>query len=78
MRGTDSLERTKPGLHDVYAALDRRGCKLMLSNSDVPFIRDLYARYDVTKVAAPRAVNCDASKRGKVSELVIRNYSGTG
>jgi DNA adenine methylase len=46
----------------------------MLSNSDVPFIRKLYADYDVTTVAAPRAINCDASKRGKVSEVVVRNY----
>jgi DNA adenine methylase len=61
-------------LRDTFEALDRRGCKLMLSNSDVPFIRDIYANFDVTTVAAPRAINCDASKRGKVSEVVVRNY----
>ena len=62
-------------LRDVYKALDRRGCKLMLSNSDVPFIRDLYADFNVDTVAAPRAINCDATKRGKVSEVVVRNYA---
>jgi len=61
-------------LRDVYKALDRRGCKLMLSNSDVPFIRKLYADFNVDTVAAPRAINCDATKRGKVSEVVVRNY----
>ena len=61
-------------LRDVYRALDRRGCKLMLSNSDVRFIRELYHGYSIATVDAPRAINCDASKRGKVSELVIRNY----
>ena len=61
-------------LRDVYKALDRRGCKLMLSNSDVPFIRDLYKAFNITTVAAPRAINCDAKKRGKVSEIVARNY----
>jgi DNA adenine methylase len=61
-------------LRDVYKALDRRGCKLMLSNSDVPFIRDLYRDFEVDTVAAPRAINCDATKRGKVSEVVVRNY----
>ena len=61
-------------LRDVYKALDRRGCKLMLSNSDVPFIRDLYGNFNIETVAAPRAINCDATKRGKVSELIIRNY----
>ena len=61
-------------LRDVYEALDRRGCKLMLSNSDVPFIRDLYRDFHLTTVAAPRAINCDATKRGKVAEVVVRNY----
>ncbi len=61
-------------LRDVYRVLDRRGCKLMLSNSDVPFIRDLYRGFEIDTVAAPRAVNCNASRRGKVSEVVVRNY----
>ncbi|MGB5372736.1 MAG: DNA adenine methylase [Polyangiales bacterium] len=62
-------------LRDVYKALDRRGCKLMLSNSDVPFIRKLYHEFKVDTVAAPRAINCDATKRGRVSEVVVRNYA---
>lgn len=61
-------------LRDVYKALDRRGCKLMLSNSDVPFIRKLYRDFHVDTVAAPRAINCNANKRGRVSEVVVRNY----
>ncbi|RLB51124.1 MAG: DNA adenine methylase [Deltaproteobacteria bacterium] len=61
-------------LRDVYKALDRRGSKLMLSNSDVPFIRDLYKDFNIVTVAAPRAINCDATKRGKVSEVIVRNY----
>jgi DNA adenine methylase len=46
----------------------------MLSNSDVPFIRELYADFQIDTVAAPRAINCNARKRGKVSEVVVRNY----
>jgi DNA adenine methylase len=61
-------------LRDVFAVLDRRGCKLMLSNSDVPFIRDLYARWNIARVSASRAVNSDPSKRGPVQEVVVRNY----
>jgi DNA adenine methylase len=61
-------------LRDVYRVLDRRGCRLMLSNSDVRFIRDLYRGFEIDTVAAPRAVNCDATRRGKVSEVVVRNY----
>ncbi len=61
-------------LRDLYKALDRRGCKLMLSNSDVPFIRDLYADFRLDIIAAPRAINCNARRRGKVNEVVVRNY----
>jgi DNA adenine methylase len=61
-------------LSEVFGALDRRGCKLMLSNSDVPFIRNLYRHFQVDTVAAPRAINCNAAKRGKVTEVVVRNY----
>jgi len=61
-------------LRDVFAALDKRGCKLMLSNSDVPFLRDLYRDFNLQTVLAPRAINRDATKRGMVSELVVRNY----
>jgi len=62
-------------LRDVFRALDRRGCKLMLSNSDVPFIRDLYAEWTIDVVRAARAINRNASGRGKVNEVVVRNYS---
>jgi len=61
-------------LRDVFRALDRRGCKLMLSNSDVPFIRELYARWRIDTVAAARAINCNGNGRGLVSEVVVRNY----
>jgi DNA adenine methylase len=61
-------------LRDTFRALDRRGCKLMLSNSNVPFIRSLYRDFRIDTVAAPRAINCNADRRGKVTELVVRNY----
>ncbi len=70
--GFNRADQTR--LRDVYRALDRRGCKLMLSNSDVPFIRDLYRDFRIDTVAAPRAINCNAAKRGKVAEVVVRNY----
>jgi len=61
-------------LRDLFADLDARGAKLMLSNSDTPATRDLYARWRVTTVSTPRSVSQDASKRGTVTELVVRNY----
>jgi len=61
-------------LRDVYRELDRRGCKLMLSNSDVPFIRDLYRGFQIDGVLAPRAVSCDGKNRAPAQEVVVRNY----
>ena len=59
----------------VFRELDRRGCLVMLSNSDTPFIRELYAAYDIRVVFAKRAINCRGDGRGPITELVIRNYS---
>jgi len=61
-------------LAEVFKQLDESGCKVMLSNSDTLFIRELYKGYDIKVVYARRAINCCAKKRGPISELVIRNY----
>jgi DNA adenine methylase len=60
-------------LHAVFAEAARRGVRLMLSNSDTPFIRRLYRDFQIRTVEARRAINCDGSKRGAVSEVVVTN-----
>lgn len=62
-------------LSEVFRALDGRGAKLMLSSSDVPFIRELYRGYRIEHVMAARAVSSCPGSRGPVRELVIRNYA---
>ena len=54
--------------------LSKRKIKFMLSNSATDFIKEQYASYNVTIVQAKRAVNSDASKRGEIDEVVVRNY----
>lgn len=54
--------------------LTRRGIKFLLSNSATEFIKELYQEYDITIVKAKRAINADASKRGAIEEVLIRNY----
>ena len=61
-------------LRDVFAALGERGVAAMLSNSDTPFIRELYARFRIDQVMVARAVNSKANGRGKVAEVIVRNY----
>jgi DNA adenine methylase len=57
----------------LYRALDRKGCYLMLSNSDTPLIRELYAKFDIREVSARRNINSKADRRGPVGELVVIN-----
>jgi DNA adenine methylase len=61
-------------LSEVFKLLDERGCRVMLSNSDTGLIRRLYSAFDIQVVQARRAINCQADKRGPITELVIRNY----
>jgi DNA adenine methylase len=61
-------------LAEVVADLDRRGAYVMLSNSDVPRVRNLYARYRIERVQAARNINSKASGRGKIGEVVVLNY----
>ncbi len=48
-----------------------RGCRVMLSNSDTPFIRSLYRGLHIDRVKCSRAINSNAAKRGDVDEVVI-------
>lgn len=63
-------------LKNVCDQLTRRGCKVLLSNSATPFIRNLYRnerRYTIVEVKASRNINSVGSGRGKVKELLIFN-----
>lgn len=64
-------------LKEICDKLTSGGVKFMLSNSSTEFIKNLYSdggKYNIIEVDAARKVNCVASKRGKVSEVIVRNY----
>lgn len=61
-------------LAEIFKELDRKGCYIMLSNSDIDFIKDLYKGYLIEKIEASRFINCIAEKRKNHTELIIRNY----
>lgn len=48
-----------------------RGCHVIVSNADTPFVRSLYADFRIDEVKCRRAINSDASKRGAIDELII-------
>jgi DNA adenine methylase len=67
-------EADQKKLASVVAALHKRGCYVMLSNSDNEFVRELYKDFRQETVYANRAINCRADRRGRISELLILNY----
>ncbi|MFC2454118.1 MAG: DNA adenine methylase [Candidatus Saccharibacteria bacterium] len=71
------LEKEQTELRDTFVELHKRGCYVMLSNSDTPFINELYSDIDgVTahKITAGRAINSKGSGRGKITEVLVTNY----
>ncbi len=70
----DFLEKEQKELFEVFKRLDKRGCKVMLSNSDTEFIKELYKEYNIHFVKASRMVNSDGAGRGKINEVVVTNY----
>jgi len=72
-------EASQRRLAAAVRELDRAGVFVMLSNSNTSLVRSLYGGFFVEEVSAARAINSKADRRGKVTELIIRNYgSETG
>lgn len=68
-------------LKDYFTMLSKEGCFEMLSNSDGKghneadtFLYDLYQDVYIEHVSAKRSINVNPSKRGILTELLIRNY----
>ena len=69
-------------LHDYCARLNQMpNIKWMLSNSDCSarnpedtFFEKLYCDFNINRVQASRAINANPNKRGKLTELLIKNY----
>ena len=60
---------------------ERTNVRWMLSNADCSaknpedtFFEDIYADFHIHRVYASRAINANPSKRGKLTELLIKNY----
>ena len=70
------LDKEQIELRDTFMELNKRGCYVMLSNSDTPFINKIYSGLQgvrINKVEAGRAINSKGSGRGKITEVLITN-----
>jgi DNA adenine methylase len=71
------LDKEQIELRDTFLELSKRGCFVMLSNSDTPFINKIYSGFKgirISKVEAGRAINSNGSGRGKITEVLVTNY----
>jgi DNA adenine methylase len=80
--GATFKDKEQIQLAHFFQKLDKeKGAKLMLSNSDPThenpeddFFEKAFSGYNIFKVSANRAINCNGTKRGKINELLITNY----
>ncbi len=77
----DFSDKNQIDLANCFKALSKKGVKVMLSNSDPKntnendnFFDDLYADFNILRVEASRMINSKGSSRGKIKELLIKNY----
>ena len=68
-------------LRKVYGELDKKDACVMLSNSDPKnvnpndnFFDDLYRGYHIERLNATRLINCNAERRGVITEILVMNY----
>ena len=58
-------------LAEVFDVLAGRGVRVMLSNSDVPWMHDRYRNHEIHVLTARRAVNSNGARRGPVGDVVV-------
>lgn len=90
LNGTSAFTSyAKAGFNDTHqkslavwvGEMNNRGAKILLSNSDPTntdpndmFFDNLYHSYNIIRVAAMRNINADGGKRGKIREILVKNY----
>jgi DNA adenine methylase len=69
--------KDQENLHDLILQLTQNGVRVLLSNSDTEFIRDLYDEPCFThhKIPVRRAIAAKSESRGMITELLIDNYA---
>lgn len=77
----DFADNEQVELAQLFRQLDKKGIKLMLSNSDPKnhnpndnFFEEIYNGFNIIRVPARRMINSNPAKRGAINEIVVTNY----
>lgn len=62
-------------LAKIYRNLHRKGCRVLLSNSDTKLARELYSEFNQFRIRVSRAISCKGDARTGFTELLVRNYT---
>ena len=57
-----------------FRKLSKKGVQVMLSNSKVPEIEELYRDFHIETVEAKRYINCNGLRRNGTEEIIVTNY----
>jgi DNA adenine methylase len=69
------LEEEQFKLYELFEDLSDKKIKIIKSNSDTEFIHDLYKKFNIQMVKARRSINSKGNSRGKINEVIIRNFN---
>ncbi|MDQ4072971.1 MAG: Dam family site-specific DNA-(adenine-N6)-methyltransferase [Thermoproteota archaeon] len=58
-----------------FETLNKKGTKVILSNSNSNYIRQLYKEFEIIKIKSLRNINCNAYNRKGHYDLIISNYN---
>ena len=77
----DFNDEAQRGLAEFVKQIDKKGAKVLLSNSDPKnadpkdeFFDELYADFLIQRISASRMINSKGTARGKISEILVSNY----
>lgn len=67
-------------LRDEILRLTREGVRVLHSNSDTPFIKELYKAsiFTINEVTVRRAIAAKSSSRGMITEVLVDNFKAFG
>lgn len=63
-------------LYELFKILDFEGVKVLQSNSNTKFIKELYKDFEIIEINSKRIINCKGDGRGKITELIIKGNYG--
>lgn len=72
---TDFSDKDHKDLAEVFKTLSDRGCKVLMSNSNTKFIKELYKDFNIVEVSARRSINSKGKgRKSAMIEVLIKNY----